>query len=148
VEVHTTGDVADRAASGGCCVSTCCAIFIFGRPVSDERAFTIDVGELDAQGSIIRLASTVRNSGSSGKRQELIEVFFESVKFSSDRVRKVFLEKVRHLPILESDGSMLNFGFIIPVQIELGDVVHAKGLAAYLNVNVHGGDSSKFLHNA
>jgi len=24
-KVHVTGDVADRAASGGCCVSTCCA---------------------------------------------------------------------------------------------------------------------------
>jgi len=23
VEVHVTGDVADRAASGGCCVSSC-----------------------------------------------------------------------------------------------------------------------------
>jgi len=25
VEVHITGDVDDRAASGGCCVSTCSA---------------------------------------------------------------------------------------------------------------------------
>ena len=124
-----------------------CAIFIFGRPVSDDGAFTVDFGELDAQGSIIRFASTVRNSRSSGKRQELLEVFLESVKFSSDRVRKVFLEKVRHLPILEDDGRMLNFGFIIPLQIELGDVVHAKGLAAYLNVDVHGGDSLNSLHN-
>ena len=30
VEVHATGDVADSAASGGCCVSTCCASSIFG----------------------------------------------------------------------------------------------------------------------
>jgi hypothetical protein len=28
VEVHTTGDVADRAASGGCCVSSCSALEI------------------------------------------------------------------------------------------------------------------------
>lgn len=28
VKVHTKGDVADRAASGGCCVSTCCASYV------------------------------------------------------------------------------------------------------------------------
>jgi hypothetical protein len=28
VEVHTTGDVADKAASGGCCASACCASLV------------------------------------------------------------------------------------------------------------------------
>jgi hypothetical protein len=28
VDVHTTGDVADRVASGGCCVSSCSALRI------------------------------------------------------------------------------------------------------------------------
>jgi len=115
--------------------------------VSDGGAFKVDVGELNAEGSIIRFASSVWNSGLSRKRSELLEVFLESVKFSSDRVREILLDKVRDLPILEGDGRMLDFGFIVPVQINLGDVIHAKGLAAYLNVDVHGGDSSNFLHN-
>ena len=35
VEVHTTGDVADSAASGGCCVSTCSPSYSSG----DARSF-------------------------------------------------------------------------------------------------------------
>jgi hypothetical protein len=127
--------------------TACCAIFILGVPVNDAGAFKVDIGELDSEGRIIRFGSSIRTEASSSKTRELIEVFLESVKLSSDRVRESLLQKVRYLPIPESDGRMLDFGFIVPVQIELGDVIHAKGLAAYLNVDVHNGGSSNSLHN-
>lgn len=36
VEVHTSGDVDDKAASGGCCVSSCCASSFVLRGHVDE----------------------------------------------------------------------------------------------------------------
>ena len=43
VDVHVAGDVADSAASGGCCVSTCSASSIC---VPDSELVTLEIEEI------------------------------------------------------------------------------------------------------
>jgi len=98
---------------------------------------TVDYIVVAGDGSILATWSSSSIWWDPCKVKESLVKFLSGVKLTELGVMDVLFEKVRNLPILEGDGCMLDFGFVVPFNVELNDVRNIKGLATYIKLGSH-----------